>query len=103
MMEIAINDRGHVFADKAIAVAESTKTKDDAVVHRTQIDTYKWVAERSSPDQYGNKVQHRGDKSAPLQLIVDTGVPAPDDRVADSNVIEIEGRDVGAAPATEDS
>jgi hypothetical protein len=103
MVEIAMRDRAHVFADKAVDAAESAQTKDDAVVQRLKTDTYKWIAEKSSPDEYGNKTQVRGDASAPFQLIVDTGVPAPEDRVVESNVIEIKGKNVGAAPTTEDS
>jgi hypothetical protein len=103
MVEIAIRDRGHTFADKAVDAAEKTNTKDEAMVQRLKTDTYKWMAEKSSPDEYGTKTQVRGDKTAPLTLIVDTGVPAPESRDVTSIVDKIEGTDGRDQAAAKDT
>lgn len=103
MVEIAINDRGHVFADKAVEASDQAKTKDEAMVQRLKTDTYKWMAEKSSPDQYGNKTQVRGDKTSPLQLIIDTGVPAQQDRDVTPISDQLEGTNGGDEAATKDT
>jgi hypothetical protein len=70
--------RADYMHDKMLETAESVKDKDDAVVKRVAIDAYKWSAEKTNPDQYGQRTKISGDPRAPLQLIVDTGVPAPE-------------------------
>ena len=75
MLKMARSDRAEFYHDQLIHAAESTKTKDEAVVQRVKVDAYKWAAEKGNPDAYGARTKISGDKNAPLQLIIDTGVP----------------------------
>ena len=74
----AFSARADVQHDRLIEVAEKITTKDEAVVKKPLIEALKWSAEKTNPDQYGQKTKISGDPAAPLQLIIDTGVPAPE-------------------------
>jgi hypothetical protein len=77
-IKMAYQHRADVMHDKVLEAAESVTTKDDAVVKRTKIDAYKWSAEKTNPEQYGQKqkVTHDGKAAGPMYII--TGVPEPD-------------------------
>lgn len=96
MLEQARADRAEFFHDSVIKSAEEVKTKDDAVIQKAKMDAYKWAAEKGNPDKFGNRTKISGDKGAPLQLIIDTGVPASDDKEPEPRDVEplaIESKD----------
>lgn len=65
--------------EMALQVAEATEDKDDVPAAKLKVDTYKWVAEVSDPDTYGKKTTVQGNASAPIMIVVKTGVPDADD------------------------
>jgi len=85
-INLAFQDRAHVYHDKLIDTADpknddgSSKhlSKDEIPAARLKMDAYKWAAEKGNQSAFGNQTKIVGDASAPLQLIIDTGVPLPD-------------------------
>lgn len=60
--------------DRIIDIMNETESKEDVHVNEFKVRTLKWLAEKNDPDKYGNKTTIRGDKDAPLKLVVDTGI-----------------------------
>lgn len=97
-IKYAMQERAHAYHDKAIRIAESTESKDEATVNKLKVDTFKWAAEKGDPDQFGNRTKVVGDPTRPLNLVIDTGVPQPND---EREVEELGGTD-GASTSTSD-
>lgn len=78
-LEDAYRDRAEKQADEILEIAEETR---DA---KARIDARKWAAEKFNPEKFGQKTKISGDKDAPLQFVIQTGVP---ERGADSSETE---------------
>lgn len=79
LMKSCKDQRADIFAEKAIEAAETALDKDDAPAARLRFDAYKWGAEVNDPSRFGKKVTHAGDKDSPIQFVVSTGFPAPNE------------------------
>lgn len=97
-LQYARQDRSETFHDKAINQAEKSI---DSGADKLRVDTYKWAASVGNPETYGSKTKVIGDKNAPLQLIVDTGIRRPEDYNKDealqSRDVEELGGEIGKA------
>lgn len=82
----ALRDRAHVYHDLAIEAAESTSSKEEATINRVKIDAYKWSAERTNRDDFGQRPAS-DDGHAVTNIIISTGVPQPDS--VESDAIDI--------------
>lgn len=98
--------------DAACKVALDTykNAPDRAVVEagRLLFDAYKWKAEINDPDRYGKKVTVAGDKDRPIQFIVSTGFPEPNEfqkppKLGRDGLIEIEASKVVEEIARDES
>lgn len=68
-LESAYKDRAEYLHDRVIEVSESS---GDA---KMQAEAYKWSAQVYAPERFGNKTKISGDASAPLTMVIQTGVP----------------------------
>lgn len=73
-IQLAKKDRAEYFQEKVLDSVKDISDKDDAAVARVQVDAYKWAASVDDPDVFGTKTKISGDPSAPLTLLVDTGI-----------------------------
>lgn len=89
LIKEAMKERAHFYYERVVEEAESISSKEDAIVKRAKMDAFKWAAEKGNPDEYGNKTKISGDEKAPLQLIIETGVPQKEER--DAGPVQIEG------------
>lgn len=88
----ATEDRGHVMRDMVLAETVGDLSKDEVPAARLRSEIRRWAAEKDNPESYGARTKVVGDINAPLKLIIETGVPQPDD---DSmGVINGEGREI---------
>lgn len=80
--------RAEVHHDKIAEALDGIRdlNKEDIPAEKLYIDTNKWLAEKNDPETYGNKVMHEGDGSAPIQMVINTGVPDSDN---DKDTIEL--------------
>lgn len=46
---------------------------------RLRVDTRKWIASKLKPKKYGDSMTHKGDPAQPMNVMLTTGVPKPDD------------------------
>jgi hypothetical protein len=74
MVVMARKARAELFQDKIIASVDEDVDKDDVPSEKHKFDKLKWLAEKNDPDTFGNKTRISGDSSAPLQIIVETGI-----------------------------
>lgn len=70
----AREDRADYFHDKAVDAVDEVAEKDDVPVGNFKFNSYMKLAEKNSPDRYGNKVQHSGAGGGALQIVVNTGI-----------------------------
>ncbi len=49
-------------------------SKDEVPGDKLIFDKLKWLASVDDPDKYGTKIKHDGNLSAPVQIVVDTGI-----------------------------
>jgi hypothetical protein len=83
-LEMAKKMRAEIAHDM---ILDSIKTegildKDSVPGAKHKLDKLKYIAEKNDPDTYGQKTKISGDKNAPLQIVVDTGIrrsPEPKD------------------------
>jgi hypothetical protein len=66
--------RAEVMHDKVLDAADEVFDKDDAPAAKVKSDAYKWSASKSNPDEFGDRTKVVGDKNAPVQIIIDTGI-----------------------------
>lgn len=79
-LAMARKDRADHFFDKIYEdIAEGDHEKHDVPGKKLQFDAYRWMAEKSNPEQYGNQTKIVGDKNAPLAILVDTGIRRNED------------------------
>lgn len=102
--EQAFRQRGDHFHDKAIDIALSTSSKDEATINKLKVDTLKWAAERADPERYGQK---KADISInqPSVIILNTGIdregaPTIEELLSKKEPITIEGEVIGESYAT---
>ena len=50
--------------------------KDEVPGDKLIFDKLKWLASVDDPDKYGTKIKHDGNLTAPVQILVDTGIKA---------------------------
>lgn len=93
--EQAFRQRGDHFHDKAIDIALSTESKDEATVNKLKVDTLKWAAERADPERFGQK---KVDISInqPSVIVLNTGIdregaPTIEELLSKKEPITIEG------------
>lgn len=93
--EQAFRQRGDHFHDKAIDIALSTGSKDEANINKLKVDTLKWAAERADPERYGQK---KADISInqPAVIVLNTGIdregaPTIEELLSKKEPITIEG------------
>jgi hypothetical protein len=72
-IKAAKKDRAEIYHDKALLTAEAIETEEDAKVAKLKIDTYKWAAEKNSPDEYGKAPPKEGNSG--VTFVINTGVP----------------------------
>lgn len=73
-------DSGEVLFDKAMEIAEGDDIpKADVPGLKLKAELYKWAAGVRTPEDFGNRTKIVGDVNAPIQFIIDTGVPQPKD------------------------
>jgi hypothetical protein len=91
----AIEDSAYVFADKTMKVAAKLEEahKDEVPGLRGAADQYRWAAEKYNPEQFGQKTKVSGDSSAPINIIIDTGIRRNDN--IEATAIEAESRILG--------
>lgn len=81
--------RAEYYEDKIIAEAESADyDKDPIATAKLKIETWKWATAIDDSERYGNKTKISGDVSAPIQLIVSTGInrePLPEENKVVAN------------------
>ena len=72
----ARRDQGDFLFDKVLAEAYNADNlaKDDVPAATLKVNTLKWAAEKRNPDAYVQKTKISGDPSAPLTIVVDTGI-----------------------------
>lgn len=79
-VKAARRERAEIFHDKIVELAEREDiAKDDVPWKKTQIDTFKWLAEKNDPNSYG-KTQGGGGNSS-VTIVIDTGI--------NRNVVEV--------------
>jgi hypothetical protein len=71
--EQARKQRADVFHDLVIEEARNAISKDDVPVAKLRIDSYKWAAEKASPDYYGKK-DDKVSGPASINITLHTGV-----------------------------
>lgn len=93
--EQAFRQRGDFFHDKAIDIALSTGSKEEATVNKLKVDTLKWAAERADPERFGQK---KADISInqPSVIVLNTGIdregaPTIEELLSKREPITIEG------------
>lgn len=93
--EQAFRQRGDHFHDKAIDIALSTSSKEEANINKLKVDTLKWAAERADPERYGQK---KADISInqPSVIVLNTGIdregaPTIEELLSKKEPITIEG------------
>lgn len=55
-------------------VDDNGAEKDEIPARKLKMDRLKWLASVNDPETYGNKTKISGDSSAPLQIVVSTGI-----------------------------
>ena len=70
--------RGMYFEEKALEAADLSD-ETNVQSHRLKVDTFKWAAEVNDRNTYGKSTKISGDVDAPLKLVIETGVPAPNE------------------------
>lgn len=78
-MKLARRERGEQYFDNAMAIAKEAASghiaKDDVPAMTLASNLYKWGAERSKPESYGNKVTHEGNAEKPILMrVINTGI-----------------------------
>jgi len=75
-LKSARKDRADRYYEKAVEALEDPHitTKDDVPAAKFKFEGYMKLAEKGNPDDYGQQTKVVGDASAPLQIIVQTGI-----------------------------
>ena len=78
-MKIARKERGEHFFDRAMMIANNAAEglihKEDVPAATLASNLYRWGAERSKPESYGNKVTHEGNAEKPILMrVINTGI-----------------------------
>ena len=68
--------RGLALEDRLANLINPNIHKDDVPAHRLAFDQLAWLAEKNNPKVFGKKVEVGGG-GAPIQIVVNTGVPTP--------------------------
>lgn len=83
-MKVAREMRAEIFHDKIIQVAHDAK-ETTAKRDRLKLDAYKWVSQVNDPGTFGQQTKVVGDASAPLRIVVETGVRLGGDAIPVEN------------------
>jgi len=65
--------------DKALEAAENAPAEDGTAAERLRFDAHRWAAEMADPTRFGKKVTHEGNADKPIQFIISTGFPPPNE------------------------
>jgi hypothetical protein len=99
MFARAREDAGDTLAEAAVAVA-MTATPETAQAVRVKYDALRWYASKLGPKTYGDKLQHTGDPSSPVNFVI--RAPTPVSSTAEwlerYRPKDIEGKAENAAP-----
>jgi hypothetical protein len=76
-LKVAREMRAEHFHDEIIKLTDEVK-ENTAKSARVKFDALKWAAGVNDPNVYGPQTKITGDPNAPLQILVSTGVPAPE-------------------------
>lgn len=77
-MEFGRKIRAEKSARQILKIADQPVIgKDRAAGERLKADIHMWNAERSDPENYGKQTKITGDSNAPLQFVISTGFPEP--------------------------
>ncbi len=81
MLEASFKDRAYLLQDRILDDLDEMGSlqKDEIPAKKLQVDTTFKLMEKANPEKFGAKVQLSGDKDAPLQFIIDTGIRRKDD------------------------
>jgi len=71
-------DRAESYHDKVLEEAD-TVDETNSKSKKVKIDALKWAASVGNPSEYSSQTKVVGDKDAPVQIIVDTGIRRPND------------------------
>lgn len=85
-------DRAELYFDRAYERAQDAGQahKDDVPGIKAELEHLRWMMEKTDPEQFGSRTKVVGDPSAPLQIIVDTGIRRENPPLD----IEAEGKEV---------
>lgn len=84
MIREARRDRAESHIEKISDILKLEMSKDEIPEAKLKIETYKWLAEKDDPENYGTKTKILGDASAPILIRVSTGI----DREGSSGMME---------------
>lgn len=68
-LDDAFKDRAEKHHDEVLEIAEESRDQ------KARIEARKWSSEKYNPERFGQKTKISGDKDAPLQFVIQTGVP----------------------------
>jgi len=77
---LARKQRAEYYHDKVADIAENSanleyQSKEDLANAKLAMDASKWLAEKGSPESYGNKVTHEGSTEKPIVMrVINTGI-----------------------------
>lgn len=74
LLTLAKKDRAEFYQEKAMDSVDNIVSKDDASAAKVKFEAYKWAASVDDPDIFGAKTKISGDLTAPLTLMIDTGI-----------------------------
>lgn len=92
--------RAFYFENKVMEEAESIDEKNYNA-QRVKIDAAKWLAQVNNPDVFGNKTKISGDASAPLAIVVDTGIHREEEDSQEAPAIETTAQVIEQLPEGE--
>lgn len=55
--------------------------KDQVPGEKLLFEKLKWLAEVDNPEKYGTRVKHEGNMTMPVQIVVDTGIKAQNNKI----------------------
>ena len=64
--------------------SDEEASKEDIAARKLKMDRLKWLASVNDPETFGTRTKISGDSSAPLRLVVSTGINREEDNGTDS-------------------
>ena len=60
--------------------------KDQVPGEKLLFEKLKWLAEVDNPEKYGTRVKHEGNMTMPVQIVVDTGIKAQNNKIKEAAI-----------------